>query len=421
MKKRMKPNEFNVFLYHDNCHDGKAAETIARAFANTNSMTNVIFMGVKIGSRPSFGLLHGKNVLICDFSYKREDIEAILKIAKNLLIIDHHVTTIHELSEIDEIHKILDIEHSGAMLAWKYFFSNIEAPLLIKYIEDRDLWTRKMQYIDEFNAWFTTVPFDFDEYKKYMIIDNESLMEKIKTEGSACLKLINIQIADCIRGMYVSFTQIAGEYYFVGYINSAILRSDIGYRVLQDNALIDFAAIFSIGCSNTVVSLRSRNCGSNVNRIATHFNGGGHKASSALKLNGITNYLPSQVFDPKLFNIFSNEKNISTESWGDLNILYLNSKFQKKELAKYLLQDRDESVQVGANLIKEKLKINIERVHVACVWSFNGYDTVHNVCIDNSVNIKKEIIEMLKLSSFRNSYNVYTVKYPGFSEKLNFV
>lgn len=48
--------------------------------------------------------------------------------------------------------------HSGAMLTWFYFFPEIEPPLLIKYIEDRDIWTKALPNTDDFSSWFYTLP-----------------------------------------------------------------------------------------------------------------------------------------------------------------------------------------------------------------------------------------------------------------------
>ena len=34
--------------------------------------------------------------------------------------------------------------HSGAYITWKYFFGDDEVPLLIKYIEDNDIYVIKL-------------------------------------------------------------------------------------------------------------------------------------------------------------------------------------------------------------------------------------------------------------------------------------
>ena len=98
-----------------------------------------------------------------------------------LLIIDHHKSAERELSDIPDNLKIFDMNHSGAMLTWFYFYPNVESPLLIKYIEDRDIWTKALPNTDDFHSWFCTVPREFEEYNKYL--DDDLLTSMIKTKG----------------------------------------------------------------------------------------------------------------------------------------------------------------------------------------------------------------------------------------------
>ena len=65
------------------------------------------------GNNPTelYDKLKDKNVLICDFSFKKDIIAKLLDIVKGLLIIDHHLSAKNELENLDHKHKIFDMNH----------------------------------------------------------------------------------------------------------------------------------------------------------------------------------------------------------------------------------------------------------------------------------------------------------------------
>jgi oligoribonuclease NrnB/cAMP/cGMP phosphodiesterase (DHH superfamily) len=58
-------------------------------------------------------------------------------------MLDHHKSAADKLNGFQcrcgAVH--FDMTQSGAMLAWKFFFPQQEAPALVRYVQDRDLWT----------------------------------------------------------------------------------------------------------------------------------------------------------------------------------------------------------------------------------------------------------------------------------------
>ena len=88
--------------------------------------------------------------------------------ANSLLIIDHHITAQNDLIEIPNENKIFDMNHSGAYLTWKYMFSDDNIPMLIRYIEDRDLWKHEVPDSKYFFARFKDLPFDFNIYNELL-------------------------------------------------------------------------------------------------------------------------------------------------------------------------------------------------------------------------------------------------------------
>lgn len=65
------------------------------------------------------------------------------KQCNRLCILDHHKTAAEDLDGIFEHPKVdgrFDMERSGAMMAWDWFHMHRDCPLLIAYVQDRDLW-----------------------------------------------------------------------------------------------------------------------------------------------------------------------------------------------------------------------------------------------------------------------------------------
>eukprot|EP01126_Amoeba_proteus_P030795 TRINITY_DN3035_c0_g2_i1.p3 TRINITY_DN3035_c0_g2~~TRINITY_DN3035_c0_g2_i1.p3 ORF type:complete len:104 (-),score=20.01 TRINITY_DN3035_c0_g2_i1:806-1117(-) len=70
----------------------------------------------------------------------------------------------------------LNLKHSGAALAWKFFFPDFPTPKLIQYVEDQDLWNWALPNSKEFNIARDLVPFDFQEWNKLL---DDSVVEQM--------------------------------------------------------------------------------------------------------------------------------------------------------------------------------------------------------------------------------------------------
>jgi oligoribonuclease NrnB/cAMP/cGMP phosphodiesterase (DHH superfamily) len=116
----------------------------------------------------------GLNVLICDFSYKKDTMLKLVSEAKTLAIIDHHKSAEEDLKDISDENKVFRMDHSGAFLTWAYFYPLSPMPLLIKYIEDNDIWIKAMPNTRELTSYIYSLPFEFEEYEK--LLDEKVLL-----------------------------------------------------------------------------------------------------------------------------------------------------------------------------------------------------------------------------------------------------
>lgn len=397
--KSLRPDEIDFVIYHNPCCDGTgSAFVVWKYFSQKFPDKNITYHPATIGSPPPLGI-EGKNVLICDYSYKKDIVIDLLSKVNKLLIIDHHKSAQKDLQDIDDKYKIFDMEHSGAMLTWFYFFPNIAPPQLIQYIEDRDIWAKKLPNTDDFASWFHTLPMEFIEYDKYL--DDVILKNMIEIKGKSFQELNNYYTNLAKDYAIPKFSKIGGKYYFVAYNNSTVCKSDIGNILFDKFPHIDFSAIYSINdnSNSTLFSLRSTNFHSDVSEIAVSLGGGGHRSASGVKVNYVTNHLPGEIFDngqiyQSLVKIQYEQINIQQTGF---NIVYLNSTIYQYELAHYLLQtkyiDKDnKDIQVASKLLLDIKNIKIDKVHIAAIWNYDIFEnkTHFTIMFHDSISLEEK-------------------------------
>lgn len=372
--KSMLPSDVDYVIYHDPCVDGTGSGYVAWSYLSSRFPTrDVIYCAAQIGAAIPDNI-DGRNVLICDYSYKKHVIVELLKRVNKLLIIDHHKSAEKELSDIDEQYKIFDMNHSGAMLTWMYFYPTIDAPMLIKYIEDRDIWTKKLYKTEEFTAWFYTLPHEFQEYHKY--IDDTLLMKMIEEKGTSFVELNEYNISESVSYAAPKFMKIKDSYYFVAYVNSTTLKSDIGNKIFTQYPYIDFSVVYSINDwdNSSSFSLRSTDKHVDTSVISTSLGGGGHRNASGAKSSYVTNTLPGTVYDigglySRLGEIYTDTLVIGTTSY---NVVYYPSTLHSKKLATWLLQIKYDDIQECQAIIMHRDgTINYNAYHIAIGVSYN--------------------------------------------------
>jgi len=155
-----------IVLYHKDCPDGfGAAWTARRKFGNK---ADYISVEHQLPPPPD---LKDKDIYFADFCYPAVITEKILKNNISLTVIDHHATA-KKVTESVPNHLYGD-EHSGAILTWKYFNGSAKPPLLLRYVEDIDLWKFKLPHAKDIMAFMETVPYDFKVWDK-LVIDFEN-------------------------------------------------------------------------------------------------------------------------------------------------------------------------------------------------------------------------------------------------------
>ncbi len=254
-----------VILYHADCPDG-----FGSAFAFWKKYGDEAEYIPVFHGKPYPNNLDGKEVYIADFSYSRDTILEIKSKVKSLKILDHHATAQDRLCGLDFCH--FDMNHSGSVLSWEYCF-NEEAPLLLKYIEDRDLWRFLLPHSEEILSVVDSYPYDFKVWDKLAKEIQGKKFKQIIREGKTIIRYKESLINKILQYKYE--TIIDGH--LVPIVNTPVFQSEIGH-ILDKEAGI--ASAFFYDGEKYVFSLRSPEDGKDVSVIATNHGGGGHKHSA---------------------------------------------------------------------------------------------------------------------------------------------
>jgi oligoribonuclease NrnB/cAMP/cGMP phosphodiesterase (DHH superfamily) len=259
-----------IVIYHDKCTDGfTGAWVIKRAIPDA-----VFFPATHQEPPPN---VEGMDVVIVDFSYKQEIIEMMLKHCNSMLIIDHHVTSEKELKNFihPKLKTYFDTSHSGAVLAWMHYFPTEPVPIMVQYVEDRDIWINKMEYTKEISAAIFSFEKSFELWDIVMFGDPLIYVY----EGQAILRKVEKDVKDLISITKRSM-RIGG--YMVPVANIPYIMTSEAGNIMSKGQ--PFAACYWDTPEGRVFSLRSQKNGLDVSLIAESYGGGGHQNSSGFRI-----------------------------------------------------------------------------------------------------------------------------------------
>lgn len=265
-----------LVLYHSNCPDGfGAAWSFWRKYGDKAE-----YMPVSHGDPPPD--VKGRSVFIVDFSYSRIIMERMEEEASSLLVLDHHKSAEEACGDLDFC--IFDMNHSGAYLAWTYLFPDDNVPLLIRYIEDRDLWKWEMEFAKEILSMVDSAPKTFDEWD---LLDSqldakESVrFNRVRAMGEGILSYKETLISSLLKNSYR--IDIMG--YDVPIVNAPFFQSEMAAELAEGEP---FAAAYYFNGNEYRFSLRSTDSGEDVSDIAKNFSGGGHRNASGFLLTDLS-------------------------------------------------------------------------------------------------------------------------------------
>jgi uncharacterized protein len=269
-----------LVIYHGGCPDGfAAAYALSSHFRLDAGKSCDLVPGVHGQPPPD---VTGRDVYIADFSYRRPVLKEMCRRAASVVVIDHHVSAEKDLQglelEHDNLRVIFNMHKSGAVLAWE-FFHDTPPPKLFLHIQDRDLWQFALEGTNDIYAALMSRPLDFILWEQ--LCNGPASLESLLSEGRA-INRYRRRMIDLHKEKAV-MTSIAG--YQVPVVNCyEDIMSDLIGELAEEHP---FAAGYQDQGNLRKWSLRSRNKGADVSKIASAYGGGGHRNAA-----GFTTVLP---------------------------------------------------------------------------------------------------------------------------------
>ncbi len=323
-----------LVIFHSPCDDGfGAAWAIHRAelAGKLPGYSGVEYVKGVYGFPPPD--VKGRDVVLVDYCYPMVVMERLMAEANSVVVLDHHVSamkdalawvkgregfTVSIMVENEEAEKagellsasirseefpdlamVFDMHRSGAAMAWDHFMRE-PRPALINYIQDRDLFTKKLPMIDEFTMGLRSHPMDFGCWDLLAPSDpgvEAACVNRLIGEGESILRYQKSLVDEAVRNSFwvtlraPSLMQllsdppqpIPGKTHRIRAANvPGALASEVGEALAK--AYGGISLTWFEGKSFMNYSLRSRGDNApDVSVIAKAFGGGGHAKAAGFK------------------------------------------------------------------------------------------------------------------------------------------
>lgn len=295
----------DVCLYHFPCDDGFASAWVAR-----KRWPDLVMAPTNYGQMFPDVDYRGKNILIADFSYKPDAISELMMSfgARSIVMLDHHKTAqadlkdftveicgdakfsagdmvgmFRDFAELDRpaVAARFDMDRSGASLTWEFCFPDQPMPMLIKLIEDRDLWRFKNPWTRAFSLLLRSYPYDFDTWTTFANSLELNPVE-MRHEAEAIERFYDRKIADMLP---TATMKTIGKWKDVPVAHAPYaFASDLANELLKAHPGAPFAAVVVDAYGGRTYSLRSEDSRQDVSEVAKTFGGGGHRNAAGFRV-----------------------------------------------------------------------------------------------------------------------------------------
>lgn len=307
-------------LYHADCADGFGAAYAAwRRFGDMAT-----YRPMHHGQASEMSEIAGHAVYILDFSFPPDVLEAMASLANSVIQIDHHASArqpwaqrLTQTANGGESYRHptlplmlnFDMDKSGARLAWEYFHPDLAMPLILRHVEDMDMWRFALPGTRAVSRSLRLLPFEFTAWDDLIrdTPDPDALRYKtFLAEGEAIERFFQTEVERLAHSRLVMPARLRGEpidplqalrhglptvvdgdraWRAVDglAINASLLfASEVGNRLAEISGTVGL--IWQLDADgNAKVSLRSRG-NINVAEIAANYGGGGHPNAAGFRM-----------------------------------------------------------------------------------------------------------------------------------------
>lgn len=294
----------DVIIYHFPCDDGFASAWVAR-----QRWPDIELWPCNYGQAFPMERLRDCHVLVADFSFGPQVLAEMVTVhgAKSIVLLDHHKTaeadlapfavttmngepfqveqvdaTLGDLAECQQLPILayFDMRRSGAVLTWQFANWGAPAPMMLRMIEDRDLWRFELRWTRAFSLFLRSFDYEmavWDEIARRVAAEPQL----VDDESAAIERYYDRRIAEMVPtatlrrigrwdGVPVAFAPYA-------------FASDLAHELLKKYPAAPFAAVAVDAYGGRTWSLRSEDSRQDVSEVARLFGGGGHRNSAGFR------------------------------------------------------------------------------------------------------------------------------------------
>lgn len=259
-----------LILYHKGCFDGFSGAWAAWKFFGEKAE----YLGLE-HQTPAPVSFEGRDLYFIDFCYPVSVMKKIKKVAKSITVLDHHESQ-QEAIRLASTY-VYETNHSGCVIAWRYFFPKKPIPKLLLTVEDSDLFLLKRPFTREISAFLGLYDLDFSVWSKLAVgCEQKKKYAEYIQQGKTLLAGKDKAIEKMILK---NSEEVILDGHRVVAVNTALYYSEAGNKIYKRWPDVPFAITWYYRGGKINVSLRS-NCSVDVSKIAVKYGGGGHPGAA---------------------------------------------------------------------------------------------------------------------------------------------
>jgi oligoribonuclease NrnB/cAMP/cGMP phosphodiesterase (DHH superfamily) len=297
--------EFDIVVYHEHCSDGIAAAWVVR-----NKNERIQLVGCMAGSDIDTTKvdIKDKNIVYVDICPSVTFLQNNINALRSITILDHHISAYKAIENStlvsnEKLKCVFDMNRSGCMITWDYFFTDSESglplprPWFINYIGDRDLWKFELPNSKDISTGlFELKLLNFKGLDDLFLKDSTALneMQRICEVGRIANelkdKIIEFEVKRAVEYKFV-LDEPNVEYRVWAYRGPDEYRSDIGNALLKrkfnDGNLPDFCINYRYDIERNMhyLSLRGGDHSPDLTLLCKKYGGGGHKKACGFEVD----------------------------------------------------------------------------------------------------------------------------------------
>jgi hypothetical protein len=269
--RHMKQKKQIVVGYHADCQDGFGAAWVAWKKLGNRAE----YIPLPPDSVPEQAI-RDSLIYFVDLCPRGDKMRALKKAGNVVIVIDHHISSREFARHADD--HLFDITHSGAALAWKYFYPKQKLPALLRYVEDRDLWRFKFRETGALTDLLLSEGYDFAVWSRIAReFENTGRKKELLRIGEGIHKYRNAVVRETVKG--AQLVEFAGKKVLA--LNTSPFSSESGHVLYGMRP--PFSIVWRQEKDAIRVSLRS-NGTYDVSKLAQKYGGGGHRAAAGFML-----------------------------------------------------------------------------------------------------------------------------------------